>query len=894
MGRTSWERIEEVFERALTLAPPEREEFLARECDPALRAEIEGMIAAASPDRALEIERLVPADRPASSSPDPMVGSELGHWRVTRVLGRGGMGTVYLAERADGQYQQQAALKVVSSGTWGPTAAERFRNERQVLARLAHPNIARLLDGGLALDGRPYFVMELVEGAPITEWCDAHHLSVGERLRLFCVVCQAVQHAHGALVVHRDLKPANTFVSSEGEVKLLDFGIAKLLEPTGPGIDAPATRDLSTALTPEYAAPEQLLGGQVTTATDVYSLGVLLYELLTGVRPRLLEGRTPVEMERELQSATVAPPSRRVRVSRGGDLDSIVLTALRAQPERRYVSAGQLGEDIARYLDGRPVLARPDTLAYRARRFVGRNRTAVGAVGLLAASLAAFGIAAGWQARRAAEERDAARLERDKAEQVAGVLVDLFETSNPNVRPDGDRITVRQFLQDAEPRVLEGLSTQPVVRARLLQVFGLIYYARDQYTEAQRALEQALDAQRTLLGPDHPDAIESLYRLGQLFEHMGDEDRARPLFEEAYQRSRRVFGEDHEKTAQALAALASPKRFEEGVALLERALEIRRRILPPNHPAIAENLSQLALLHAESGRNEDARRLYSLALATFRGPAERRHPKALEVMNDFAVLLDKLGEYPEAETLFRESLLSARAVIGPDSAAVADRINNLAVSLYSEGRHEEAERLFRESYQRHSALFGENHWRTVNVARSVGGLLALQRRYAEALLWMDKAIATLRRAPHPEPTMELGMLARRAVILLRLGRREEALRALEAATEAVEALKRDDASGARTFVQLFHAVALLETGRPGEAEGPARQALATLDPLGLSHPARAEAECLLGWSLVRTGRREEGQAALAHSLPLYRAWGLADPAIIEAIDRVLSTAAPGR
>ena len=217
-----------------------------------------------------------------------------------------------------------------------------------------------------------------------------------------------------------------------------------------------------------------------------------------------------------------------------------------------------------RFLDGRPVLAKPDTLAYRARRFVGRNRAAVAAVALFATSLVGFGIMAGWQARTAAAERDAARTERDKAEQVVGVLVDLFETSNPNVRPDGDQMSVRQFLVDAEPRVLDGLQTQPAVRARLQQVFGLIYVARDQYAEARRALEQALDAQRRLLGPDHPEAIESLYQLGRLAQHVDDEGRARTLFEEVFERSRRVFGEDHEKTARAVAALASPKRLGRG------------------------------------------------------------------------------------------------------------------------------------------------------------------------------------------------------------------------------------------------------------------------------------------------------------------------------------------
>jgi eukaryotic-like serine/threonine-protein kinase len=895
MAASRWDEIEEIFGNALPLTAPEREEYIARACgaDRILRADIEAMIAASEPDRALTIERLAPDDREPSPAPDPIVGTELGRWRVVRLLGRGGMGNVYLAERADGQYQQNVALKVVSPGSWGPGAAERFQNERHALARLAHPNIARLFDGGFAADGRPYFVMELVDGAPITEWCDQRRLSIEERLRLFCVVCRAVQHAHGALVVHRDLKPANTFVSSQGEVKLLDFGIAKLLDSPGFSADAPATRAPSTAFTPEYAAPEQIVGGPVTTASDVYSLGVLLYELLTGVRPLALDGKTPAEMEREIASATIRPPSERVSTRHGDDLDCIVLTALRAQPELRYESAGQLGEEIARFLDGRPVLARPDRLAYRTSRFIGRNRAAVLGAALVAASLAGFGVVAGWQEHRAAAERDAARTERDKAEKVVGVLVDFFETSNPNLHPGGDDLSVRQFLVDAQPRVLERLQTQPVVAARMQQVFGLIHAARDQYAEAETALEQALAAERRLLGPDHPEAIDSLYHLGRLYEHKGQTERARALFAEALERSRRVFGEDHEVTARSLAALASPTRVDEGSSFLRRALEIRGRVLPPDHPDIAENRAQLAHFHALRGDESEARRLYAQTLATFRTPAARRHPTAIRIMGDFAELLNQLDEYAEAEVLLRESLELARAAFGSDSSVVADRLNGLAVNLAIQGHHVEAERIFRESYGLHAALFGEDHWRTSNVARNVGALIALQERYAEALPWLDKAIGTLRRgSPYAASQLLLSLEGRRATILLHLGRGEEAVRALESAAAALEAMRNVDARSVQIDLWMFHAMALIETGRPAESEAPARQALAALDHLGAQHPKRAGAECLLGWSLVLTDRREAGQATLARCLPLYRGWGLADPTMVAHIDRLMAGGSP--
>ena len=618
---------------------------------------------------------------------------------------------------------------------------------------------------------------------------------------------------------------------------------------------------------------------------------MLLYELLTGARPLTLEGKTPLEVERALTAATISPPSRRLKIRHGDDLDSIVLTALRAQPERRYASAGQLGEDIARFLDGQPVLAKPDTLAYRARRFVGRNRATVAAAALFVASLAGFGVVAGWQAERAAAQRDAARGERDKAEQVVGVLVDLFESSNPTLHPDGDKVSVRQFLLDAEPRVLERLQGQPAIRARLQQVFGLMFAARDQYREAEEALEQALDEQRRLLGPDHPDAIESLYQLGVLFEQKGNEVRARPLLAEALERCRRVYGEEHAKTARSLATLVSDS-LEEGRANLEQALAIRRRVLAPNHPDIAENLAQLAQYHDRKGDMPKARLLYAEALAAFPTPAERRHATAIRVLSDYAALLGAMNEYAEAEALLRESLLLAREIFGSDSMAVAQRLNNLAVNLVSQGHPVEAEQLFREAYQRHAAVLGEEHWRTSNVARNVGAILALQQRYPEALPWLDRALAGVRRSPSPtNARLELSLEGRRAVILLRLGRGAEAITALESAAAALLAANRDDTRAVQTDIWMFYALALIETGRPADAEAPARQALAALDPLGASHPNRACAECLLGWALVLTDRHEEGRAALAHCLPLYRTWGLADRPMVAAIDRLLAATA---
>jgi serine/threonine-protein kinase len=460
MRRSWWRRIESLFEAAQARQPDTRERFLAAACgrDASLRHELEAMLAAAESECALKVERLVTEDVGDVSDPDPMNGVRVGSWRLLGAIGRGGMGTVYRAERADGHYQQEVAVKLLRSDLRDAAAIERFRTERQVLAHLSHPNIARLLDGGITTGGTPYLVMEIVDGVPITEWCVANALELSARLRLFRVACEAVQHAHRALVVHRDLKPSNIFVSVAGDVKLLDFGLAKLLDPVGWESGASVTRAEMRMLTPEYAAPEQRQGGPTTTATDVYALGVVLYELVTGVRP-VDVGSVP---------ASIVPPSEVLRRSDGGadrrlakevrrDLDRVVLTALREEPERRYLSAGQLGEEIGRFLEGRPVLAQPDTLGYRTRKFVARHPLAVTAAVVFVLSLMTFGVVAAGQARALAEQSRRAQLERDKAEQVVQVLVRLFETTNPAIHADGDRMSVREFLAGAEARALAQL-----------------------------------------------------------------------------------------------------------------------------------------------------------------------------------------------------------------------------------------------------------------------------------------------------------------------------------------------------------------------------------------------------------------------------------------------------
>ena len=919
MRLTHWQRIEELFEQAYALPTEARPGFLTETCglDTPLRDELQAMLGVTGADHALAVERLVIDRQTDVGNVDPLLGTSVGPWRLVSVLGRGGMGAVYRAERADGQYRQEVAVKLVRSGVWDPSAIARFRTERQLLAQLVHPNIATLLDGGFAPDGTSYLVMELVDGVPITEWCASERLALEAMLRLFCVVCSTVQHAHRALVVHRDLKPSNIFVARSGCVKLLDFGIAKLLDPEAPDAGLPTTRAEMRLLTPEYAAPEQRRDGPVTTATDVYALGILLYELLTGVRPRepgaigeSLPPRdasptpitAPSEALRRLAAAALTHPAgheppgsqmrradaRRLAQRIRGDLDRIVLMALRDEPDRRYGSAGQLGEEVERFLAGRTVLAQRDTLGYRTRKFVGRNRLAVTAAAVLVASLTVFGIIAAWQARALAEKGRVAVLERDKAEQVVSVLVDLFQTTNPAIRPDADRMPIGRFLAGAEARAVDQLSAAPLVRAKLKQVFGLIHYERGEYAPARAALEEALAEQRRLVGPDHPDALDSLLALGEVLHGAGHPTAAHGLLQEALDRNRRVYGDTHERTARArfaLAPLVAVADLDAAEALLVQALDVRQRVLPQNHPDLALTFGALAESYRQRGDLARSRELYRRAFAVFRNPTERQHPRAVTVMQQYAALLGTLNAEAEAEAVLRDAIAVGERVLGHGTLTVAELTNSLAVTLATRGRHADAERAFRAAFEQHVALLGESHWRIQNIARNVGQVLAFQQRYREALPWMDRALAV-----RPEPPDDGGVesiRAQRAWIVFRLGRRAQALEEVARAVSALERMKDSGAGYRLAYSRVLLARILSEMGRPVAAESPARAARAWFARWGPTNPRYADAECELGRAQLLQGLTVEGRATLAQCLPVYRAWGLTDRGVVESIERLL-------
>ncbi|NOZ94896.1 MAG: serine/threonine protein kinase, partial [Acidobacteria bacterium] len=697
----AWRKVSVLLDELLDLAPGDRAAVLRAACsdDPELMARVEALLDAdARAEGILErpAEDLLRRLTEDAGETDPcdgdIEGCAIGPYRVIREIGRGGMGVIYLAERADGQFEQRVALKLLKRGLDTDELMERFLRERQILARLEHPAIARLLDGGVSEDGRSYFAMEHVDGAPITTRCDRLRLTLDQRLALFISVCEAVQHAHVNLVVHRDLKPSNILVDADGRPKLLDFGIAKVLSEEGVARSTALTRTGWHVMTPEYAAPEQIRGDPVTTATDIYALGLILYELLCGRRAQPLAGTSPEEAQRAILEITARRPSsaatraahipgdpspgaeatavasarrlspRRLKRRLAGDLDTIVLKALRKEPERRYASAEALARDIGRHLEGLPVRARRETPAYRVGKFISRHRLGFAASVALFLALVGGLISTAWEARATARE---AR----KAKAVTSFLVSIFETNDP-AEARGRSVSARELLDRGARRIDSELHGQPAVQAELMGV------------------------------------------VGELYRKLGLLDQAGPLLNGSLQDKRAIYGRG---SAEAAAAeehwgvyLYDQGKYDRSGKVLRHALSLQERALGPRAPAVGETLSGLA------------------------------------------AVLSEQGHYIQAEALHRRALGISRAHFGNDSAEAATDLGNLAVALWNQGKLDRAVPYARRALAIREQLFGENHPDTAQSLHTLATLLSDQGNYDEAQRLFLRAIRVRKKVLGPD------------------------------------------------------------------------------------------------------------------------------------------------
>jgi serine/threonine protein kinase len=667
-----------------------------------------------------------------SGPPAEGVGQRVGPYRLLQLLGEGGFGSVFLAEQTE-PVKRRVALKVIKQGMDTRQVIARFEQERQALAMMDHPSIAKVLEAGATETGRPYFVMELVKGEPITAYCDKQNLPIAARLELFAQICSAVQHAHAKGIIHRDLKPSNVLVSVEDgqpQAKVIDFGIAKaaagnLTEKTL------FTEHRQMIGTPEYMSPEQAEGSlDIDTRTDIYALGVLLYELLTGSTPfdpRRLRSAAFVEVLRIIRE--VDPPSPSTRLSQSvatlstvaahrrtepkklgsilrGELDWIVMKALEKDRQRRYETANGLAMDIRRYLAGEAVTAAPPSRVYRMRKFVRRHRVAVSAASLVAAALlvAVAGIA--WQA-------SVARAQRDKAERIADFMAEMLRGVGPSVARGRDTTMLHEMMSAAAARIEKGeLASAPEAELRLRSTIGATFTELALYEEAEKMLAPAVPLARSLRAGDREATAEALTNLANLLDDRGDLEAAEPLYREALAMDRRLFPGDDARVATDLNNLAQLLEDRGDLAAAEplarQALEMRRRLFPGDHIDVAESLNNLAnLIGGPRGRGDTAAALplFREALAMNRRLFPGDHPRVAGSLNNLAVVLRNSGDLAGAEPLARETLEMRRRLFPGDHPYVATALNNLALLLQDRGDLVTPEALFRESLAMRRRLF---------------------------------------------------------------------------------------------------------------------------------------------------------------------------------------------
>jgi serine/threonine-protein kinase len=776
-----WEEIDELLERALDLPIEEQDAFLATQCgeDPEL---LRTVLELARLSREPEKERMGPGEGilravflglPAvePDSPDALLGVRVGPYRLTRVLGVGGMGAVYLGERDDGSFERRVAVKVLRRELHSRGVLEKFKLERQILASLSHGAIAQMIDGGVTDDGHPALILEYVEGVPIDQYADEARLGLEERVRLILRVAEAVEYAHRHMVVHRDLKPSNILVTRDGAVKLLDFGIAKVLEESGGEEAGAVTRPEARFVTPEYAAPEQLLGERVSTQTDVYALGGLLYELLTGIRPYSRRGSESV-LERMIRNAEPTAPSAAVfptgsedgvgeaeGISRlgglpgvpgtnpdalrrrlSGDLDAILLRALQTRPEARYESVAAMRDDLRRHLSGHPVSARGDAALYRARRFVRRHRapvaTAAGAFLIAVGSAVGLAVQRGAvleEQRRAEVAAETASREAETARQVTAFLVGLFEGNDP-YDPAGDTLTVRSLLERGTDRIDRELADQPAIRAELLEVLGQVYANLGDFEEGIPLIQRGVALRGDSI-QGHPDLAGSLLRLAEAMRSGREFQSSVKVYREAIaEASERG---DRRAVAEARIGLGNAymmlERLDSAEVQLRSGIAALGELRATGDLGYLNALVSLAGLVRRRGDLATSEGLYRQVIEVQRQRPLMDASGFATTLNNLAVLRRMQGDLGESRELYREAYDSLVHVLGPGHPSLLMISGNMAALSDQLGEVEESLKLYRERVQAARQRWPEGHWRTAEALMNLGAQLVKLHRADEAV-----------------------------------------------------------------------------------------------------------------------------------------------------------------
>jgi eukaryotic-like serine/threonine-protein kinase len=808
-----------------------------------------------------------------------MTGERIGPYRVLRTLGAGGMGEVFLAERADAAYEQQVAIKIVHGGGPSRSVHSRLKAERQILAQLDHPNIARLLDGGSLPDGSAYIVMEYIEGLAIDLYCDSNRLDVTARLKLFQTVCAAVHYAHQNLIVHRDLKPSNILVTTAGVPKLLDFGIAKLLDDRQVGSHTMAvTHGDIRVMTPDHASPEQVRGQVITTASDVYVLGVVLYKLLCGSSPFVITSMRLAEIERAICEKEPPLPSQSIRqcdalaaqtiaearattpkrLSRAleGDIDNIIGMAMRKEPERRYGSSQQMAGDIQRFLEGKPVIARRDTMSYRTVKFVRRHWLPVGAATGVAIMVVAFATTTYLQSRRiaverdrAAEQREIAETERARAEEVSSFLVNLFKLSDPEENR-GNEVTARELLDSSAKRLHDGLQDQPATKAALLSTVGAVYDSLGQFKDALPILSESLALQ-----PEGRDKsrIRTLQEIARARIGTGDLPAAEAPLQEALRNAQQNYGASSVEAGRALWSLAALRhqqgRIGEAKDLYLHSLSILETTDAPQTDVSAV-LDELASAYTWEQQWALAKSTYERALAIDRKVLGDNHPRVAIRLNNLAIVAQNLGDLPLAESLYKEAIARDEVAYGSRHPETALTKGNYSSLLRREGRYKEAEQYLHSALESKLAVYGPAHYKVAYTRVSLAILLHDENELAASETEFRQALAIYDKTLPPNHQYRAALLTHFARLLVDRGRYEEALGDSEQALKIWnQTSTTPNFSAAQAHA--VHAYALSHVGRSQEAASELDEALPVMVKVGgTDDPAVKRAQAWLQKSRV--------------------------------------------
>jgi len=738
-----WQKVKQIVGSVLEKLPEQRAAYLDQVCgsDGALRSEIESLLSAYESSHGLP--------EPSEEAQVASAGQEFksaGPYRLVKKLGEGGMGQVWLAEQVS-PVRREVALKLIKAGVYDDSTLRRFQSERQSLAIMDHPAIAKVFDAGATPEGQPYFAMEYVPGMPITDYCDEKRLKIRARLELFIQACEGVQHAHQKAIIHRDLKPENILVvevDGKPMPRIIDFGLAKAITPQIAG-ETLFTQIGSFVGTPGYLSPEQADPGalDIDTRTDVYSLGAVLYVLLTGalpIDPRKWQKLPLHDVLRQLREEEPRRPSTKIRLekessraiagSRGmkpadlasllhGDLDWITMKALEKDRARRYGSPSELAADISRYLKNEPVVARPASTGYRLRKYALRHRVAAGVTAGLTLLLVGFAVVQAAQLRRITRERD-------RANRITEFMTNMFKVTNPS-EARGKTVTAREILDKASQDIDAGLKKDPDLQARMMDVMGQVYDNLGLYARAQTLLQQSVDIRRRVLGAESPDTLRSMSDLSRTLDHEG--------------------------------------HYAEAETLIRQTLEIERRVLGPQHPDTVWSISNLGISLTRDGRFGEAEKLLREALDTRRHMFGLEDPQTLVSMSNLAAVLADEHQFVEAEKLLRETVEVKRRVLGPDNPDTIVSLNNLASVLNSEGTYPEAEKIFQEALDTRRRILGPEHPQTLVSMLNLADTLTKMGQYDEAKKMLEQTLDIQRRVLGPEhpytavTTYNLGSIA---------------------------------------------------------------------------------------------------------------------------------------